>query len=470
MNDRIMVRLRLSILNVLLLISLVQAGDRTNIRALGMARIHGPVARGIHSFGINPANLALPDNSRFGLSFLPFGIRISSDLISYDIYQEYFTGVVQPDGSRKPRYLNTEDKMKILESMEDGLGTTRMDVDAVIIAMGFSFPGGIGVGFSVSDHLGGKLVLPRDYARFFLFGLDSSGSRYVFDGTEVSAWWWREFNVSAGMPIPVELGPLQDFYAGVGVKVLKGYGMIRTSHYRASIANVPLGGNQYRADLKFNYLIQRSGIDFFRESSTEIPIFPMPAGNGLGIDLGLACTIHGISLHASVSDIGTVRWKRNLTETYGTYDLSIDDPLSQANEDSIQEALGGKNRPGSEFTTSLPTVLRLGAALSSKRTPLLRFLPGELLVAAEYQQGLSRSMGGTTIPRLALGLEYKVIPFLPLRTGVSLGGDEPFRWAAGIGLDFEYVRVDVATENVGILFFPNQLTMISLAAGLEIRF
>lgn len=465
-----MVPLRLPLLAVLLVSSLLEAGDRTNIRALGMARVLGPVARGIHAFGINPANLALPDNSRFGLSFLPFGVRISSNLISYDIYQEYFTGVLQPDGSRKPRYLNTEDKMRILESMESGLGTTRMDVDAIIVGMSFSFRGRIGVGFSVSDHLGGKLVLPKDYARFFLFGLDSSGSKYVFDGTEVSAWWWREFNVSAGMAIPVELNPFEDFYAGVGVKVLKGYGMIQTSHYRASIANVPLGGNQYRADLKFDYLTRRSGIDFFRESSNEIPIFPMPAGNGFAVDLGLACTIRGISLHLGVSDIGTVRWKRNLTETYGSYNLSIDDPLSQANEDSIQEAGKGKNRPGGEFTTSLPTILRLGAAMSSDRTPLLHFLPGELFVAAEYQQGLSSSMGGTTTPRLALGLEYKVISFLPLRTGVSVGGDEPFRWAAGIGLDFEYVRVDVATENVGILFFPNQLTMISLAAGLEIRF
>ena len=126
-----MTLLRLTV-SVMVVGSLLNAGERTNIRALGMARTLGPVARGIHAFGVNPANLALPDNGRFGLSFLPVGVRISSDLISYDIYQEYFTGVQQPDGSRTPRYLTMEDKVRILESMEDDFGTTRMDVDALL--------------------------------------------------------------------------------------------------------------------------------------------------------------------------------------------------------------------------------------------------------------------------------------------------------------------------------------------------
>ncbi len=65
------------------------AGDRTTIRGIGMGRTFTAASRGIDAIGINPANLAIPDRSRFSMVVLPFTYRLSTELFSYDIYQDF---------------------------------------------------------------------------------------------------------------------------------------------------------------------------------------------------------------------------------------------------------------------------------------------------------------------------------------------------------------------------------------------
>ena len=128
----------------------------------------------------------------------------------------------------------------------------------------------------------------------------------------------------------------------------------------------------------------------------------------------------------------------------------------------------GYNQTGEPFSSSLPTTLRIGATLQTDESQLFPFLPGKMLLAFDYTQGLNSSMGNITQPRFSLGLEYRVIPFLPLRTGISMGGGEGVHWAAGFGLDFHYVCLDVATENFGMLFSKKIPQNVSIAAGLRI--
>ena len=48
-----------------------QAGEQTNIRGLGMARTSVAASRGLDAVGINPANLALPDDGTVTISLVP---------------------------------------------------------------------------------------------------------------------------------------------------------------------------------------------------------------------------------------------------------------------------------------------------------------------------------------------------------------------------------------------------------------
>jgi hypothetical protein len=92
-----------------------------------------------------------------------------------------------------------------------------------------------------------------------------------------------------------------------------------------------------------------------------------------------------------------------------------------------------------------------------------------MLLAIDYNQGLNESMGNSTKPRISAGMEYRIIPLIPLRTGISVGGNDRLRWAFGFGLDFLVVSWDLSTENFGMLFSPKSFNMFSVSTGLRVR-
>ena len=450
----------------------LNAGDRWNIRAIGMGRTSVASSRGTEAIGINPANLALPGRGVFSLSLFPIGVRVSTEMISYDIYQQYFTGIpgTGNGGSRDPKILTEEDKQNILSSLPDGLAATRIDIEVMDLGASITTNKLGGLGVAVVDHASGSLEIAKDFTRFFLYGLDSAGSRYNFDGTSVTAAWWREFNISYAYQITLSSEWLRSLSIGVGAKLLQGYGIFETQHYSASVANQRVGANQYLLNAQFDYLTRRAGADFFNpDKHVDMSMFPEPAGKGVGFDLGVSAQIKpGLRVAASITDIGNIHWTKNLVKTDGRYSLAMDDPFKTENADSLENAVRGKNQAGDEFSSTLPTTLRIGVALESDESTILSFLPGKMLLAFDYTQGLNSSMGNVTEPRFSLGMEYRGIPFLPLRTGLSMGGGEGVRWAAGFGLDFQYVCLDVATENFGALFSKKIPQNVSIAAGLRV--
>ena len=450
----------------------LNAGDRWNIRAIGMGRTSVASSRGTEAIGINPANLALPGRGVFSLSLFPIGVRVSTEMISYDIYQQYFTGIpgTGNGGSRDPKILTEEDKQNILSSLPDGLAATRIDIEVMDLGASITTNKLGGLGVAVVDHASGSLEIAKDFTRFFLYGLDSAGSRYNFDGTSVTAAWWREFNISYAYQITLSSEWLRSLSIGVGAKLLQGYGIFETQHYSASVANQRVGANQYLLNAQFDYLTRRAGADFFNpDKHVDMSMFPEPAGKGVGFDLGVSGQIKpGLRLAASLTDIGSIHWTKNLVKTDGRYSLAMDDPFKTENADSLENAVRGKNQAGDEFSSTLPTTFRIGVAVESDESTILSFLPGKMLLAFDYTQGLNSSMGNVTEPRFSLGMEYRGIPFLPLRTGLSMGGGEGVRWAAGFGLDFQYVCLDVATENFGALFSKKIPQNVSIAAGLRV--
>jgi hypothetical protein len=93
-----------------------------------------------------------------------------------------------------------------------------------------------------------------------------------------------------------------------------------------------------------------------------------------------------------------------------------------------------------------------------------------MLITLDLTQGLNESMGNTQDPRVSVGLEYTGIPWLPLRTGWSLGEDSRVRWAIGAALEFKSFSWDIATENIGLLFSRHDFNMYSFATGFRLRF
>lgn len=446
-------------------------GDRWNIRGLGMARTNVATSRGIDAIGINPANLAVYHDGSFQLNLFSAGIRASSDLISFETYNNYFTGVDNGSETRVAKYLSESDKNKILEIFPGGVATTRMDMDLMLFGLMIRPSENASFGFTISDHVGGKIVFPRDLAKMFLFGLDSTGSTYSFDNTNVSAWWWREYNLSYSRIIPSFLKPFGEIAVGAGFKLLRGYGLVETIHNRASLRNERIGTNQYQAIISADYHIRKSGINLFSEDDKDgFTLFPDPAGSGVGFDFGIATSISNIRLHLSVTNIGSISWDTNIIETTGKSEIKIEDPFSEEISDSLESSFKGKNVKGRDFSSSLPTTLRIGAAVLSSEVGFLSSIPGHLTASFQYSQGLNESMGNITAPRFSTGIEYKPIKFLPIRTGLSISSEEGIRWGFGFGIDLHYWQINISSENFSAIFSPSNLDVVSIAIGSRLRF
>jgi hypothetical protein len=466
-----------SIAGGLALVSIALAGDRSNVRGTGMARTFVVESRSVDALGINPANLSLDDRLPFTLALPSVGVRVSSQLISYDAYNNYFTGIPDPQnpGKRIQKVLTDQDKRDLLNLFPDN-GSTRADVEATFLGMSIQM-GGIGsLGFAITDHVGARVDLPKEYLKVFLFGFDALGSSYNFNGTSASAWWWREMNLSYANKLPFSLPILENTYFGVGFKIVHGYGTMVTDHYNGSLTNLVEPGNQFRLQAAFDFLTKRSGSSVFgtdtatNKSKFDFKPFPDPAGKGTGFDIGLNGMIgEKLRIGISITDIGRISWDQNLVETGGSYSATLTDPLDTTQQNALKNGFKGTNHPGSPFTTALPTKLRVGASFQTKDMPIVHYIPGNLLMEVDYEQGLNSSLGNTTTPRVSIGTEWRLIPILPLRTGITVGGSDQFRWAFGFGLDIWILSIDVGTESFGALFSPRSFSMASVAAGLRMR-
>ena len=460
----------LELLLISFVIQTVMAGDMSNTRGVGMARTINAASRGIDAVGINPANISIPDKGFLNINLVPFGAHVSTEILTFDLYKEYFTGV-DSVGKRWAKRLEPADKEKILNQMPD-LPVTRIRAEAMIF--GASFQNQIigGIGFGIIDHAGANIKLSKDFFRMAAFGLEPAGSVYVFDGTEANAWWYREYNLSYGRKLPVNLEFLNALYAGFGVKLLHGFGISQSIRQSSSFGNYPdqLNPAQYTLIGNLDFLTVHTGVDFMNEDSNEkVSPFPAPVGKGVGFDIGFSGEFaNGMRASLSVTDIGKIKWNINVIESYNSKSVTITGNFSHL-EDTLDTMTKGKTRQGEAFETKLPSALRVGFETEASRIPGLFFMPDDFIIAFDYQQGFNESLGNTTKPRFSLGAEHYVLSVLPLRTGIAFGGDDKVRWSFGFGVDLYNFSLDFASDNFGTVFIPNSFQTISFSMGMKVR-
>ncbi|HAV22814.1 MAG TPA: hypothetical protein DCX46_04835 [Bacteroidetes bacterium] len=448
-----------------------QVGDRTKVRAVGMARTVNANTLGVDAFGVNPANLGLPSNRTIDIGIANVGFHVKSELINYEIYQKYFTGVPGANGERVAMELTDQDKEDLMAMMADD-GETRFDGELNLFSLALCHPVVGGLGVSINEHVGVRNFLTKNYFRMALFLLPQEGALYDLSGTSFEGWWWRDYNFSYGRKLPFTIPFFKETYFGFSVKFIRGYGYFGTDYYRSKFGTElgPNGLPTIKGSSEF--LVRRTGADFLpdlADGEFSNP-FPDPAGKGRGLDFGLAAELNnGIHLSAGVVNIGSITWEENVRETEGAGEISISNPLDMAGRDSLEQAFSGIDRVGAPFTTNLPTQLRFGASMWSDEVAFLQWLPGRMMLAFDYTQGLNSSLGNSTTPRLSVGTEYRLIPLLPLRTGIAVGGGDKFRWAAGLGLDLYVLTLDFGTENIGVLFSPDSFSMFEFSFAMRIK-
>lgn len=434
------------------------AGDQTNIRGLGMARSATAASRGLDAVGINPANLALPDDGTVTLSILPVGVGVGSDFLTYGLYNKFFTGVESPTG-RVARNLSEADKQEFLRAFPGGSGTLGAAAEIRPVGLALRFEGFATIALTATERVAATAVIPSSYAAFLLEGM-TPGSRYDFSGAGGSAVWTREYALSAGFALPT-IAPFRSWSAGVSLKLVHGFAyasVTRDNTFLSAGSNGMLDAN-----------IDIAGVSSHADIGGSP--FPCPAGSGIGADIGLSAELNDyMTAGISVTDIGSMHWDGNVRELYGGGRMHLDDPMNGAQRDSLEHAVTGNTRTGNPFTVGLPTTLRAGVQVELENLRWVKkVLFGGLTAACDYTQGFSGFPGTSRVGRLSLGLEYRPWQFLPIRTGASFGGADRFDFALGFGLKIWVFRLDIASENIGWLFSHDTFSRGSLGVGLTLK-
>ena len=443
----------------------VAGGERTNIQGVGMARTFVAHSRGLDAVGINPANLAAEDGGRVTFGLMPIGIHLGSDFLSYGLYSKYFTG---QDGSsgRVSKHLTDADKQDILAAFHEGVGRVSAHLEVRPIGLSVRLTEHSRIALTMTEYVMVNAMIPHDYLEFLFYG-NTPGSLYDFGKTSAEAYWLREYALSFGTNLPAP-SFLNSLSAGAAVKMVHGFGYFQVDRFNTSMLTGTDGILHGSVDVHG----RASGIDpLTGAENANFQPFPAPAGSGLAFDLGVASDVNEyLSVGMSVTDIGSVEWRSNVEELVGSGQLEVTDPLSQAQRDSIENAVTGEHHPGTSFSTALPTTFRLGAAVELHKVPFLKsILWGEWTFACDYNQGLVDGAGISTSGRFSMGLEFRPWGFLPLRTGASFGGVDHFNFALGFGLHFGVFDLDLASEHLNFLLQEESLSHGSVAMGMRIR-
>ena len=380
------------LVGVSLMISpMVQAGQ-SSARSVAMGGAFTSLATGFDAARYNPANLGLLDYQKTALEFVGVGANIVNNSFSLDDYNRY-TGAVLTDA----------DKADILGKIPDEGLAIAVDIEAA--ALSFSM-GRFAFHTSVIGQA--DVNLNKDLLDLILNG-NSFGDTVTITGSHSDAVAYVQSGISYGIPL-YTVGTRQ-LSGGMTFKYLRGIAVEQIVELQGMLSTelTGFGGN--------GEMIARTA----------------SGGSGYSLDLGAAFQLsESYTVGARVRNIASsISWSNN-TEEHG-YNFNFD-TVTVDNMSADYIVSDDYTLPIESFSTSLPAVMNVGVANTN----------GKLIWAIDWEQGFRRAAGASKNPRIALGLEYAVLSFLPLRTGFASGGAKQTAFSFGTGLYLSAFYLDVA--------------------------
>lgn len=442
-------------------------------RSIGLAKTYTAASNGIYAVGINPANLFQMEEGSVELStLLPFpfiSFHTGTDFLSVEQLKYYFGGV---DG--KPRVLTEGDKRELNSLFEKG-GNLFISFSTTLLS--FALKPSVDAGsfaFSVNDFAGGNAKIPQAIIDLGLNG-NNVDKKYEFNGENLSSWWIRNYGVSYAREFLFDSEDwLKQISAGVSFKLVHGFYFIELVKSNSHLFTDVNHQIEAQADMMgYSAFSDGFGIKYDFDSTnrqSNFSLFMPPAGKGFGLDLGLSLlSSDSWQFSISLTDIGKINWAENAAVFKTEGKAVINDFTDQAQLDSLKDSFTGKGEHIESFSSGLATALRVG--ISHKLNDEENFLPGNMLLALDYNQGFNNLPGNSTKPRFSLGIELKLADWIPyLRSGVSFGGVEDFAWALGLGIYSGLLEINFATSYFQSVISPNSMKQISFALDSKWKF
>ncbi|GBU21456.1 hypothetical protein R80B4_01347 [Fibrobacteres bacterium R8-0-B4] len=411
----------------------------------------------------NPALVGLDTPPRGGLSLLPFSVTVWSDKLSppFDLSfvtdpSDYLTKFMRESFGLKgndPGLISE----KLTNELRDGIGVyTNVKTSPLVFATR-------GFGLSVSTfadvdvRIPGGLLIP-----FFsdTEGLLAGQKGIDLSDTRVSAVSASEVAVKLGFSTDVPF--LRDYLgldkggAGVGIKLLLGHAYLDAKTEEGSAITYNDSTNKYKAGARLNVLSAGTGFNNkFRYNESYLIDNPIN-GQGWGLDLGTIFRNNNHAVSVDVQDIGMIVWNgkevRKGAISFKPNNGS-DDGFDLNNLNNLDSLLKSDTLAptGENYVLWLPAALNLGYTYSLHFHGELGILLGYLTTSLGFSQQLVSGIGHDTyVPRLSAGATLGLLAgCLPVRYGVTVGGQQKLTSAAGFGLDAKYISADIFYKAVG---------------------
>lgn len=399
-------------------------------RSLGMGRAQLALDAAASTAWTNAALLGLPSSKGAMIAPLPgLSLGLGNDTFGFQTLDELLSG----------KTLSDADMQQLAASIPaSGLGF-KLDFGT---ALGVSAPmhrTGVFVRAS-ADTVG--LALPKDLFTLLLLG-NAGTSAIAIDalqGARADA--FADLGFSVGLP--VAFGGAKATALGLTARYIQAIGFARVTEASGKLLET-------HADGSFSGAAQAT-----YQYGTM--------GSGGALDLSLASEVRDdLRLVATVGNIGGVRWPK-ITEKRYTYQLepyqlgfSGADGQFNATAPKTTTSEGAGPNDGKELWDPLPLKLGFGA-----RWIPLRSVP--LQVLGDVELGTGRAYGVSTQPEVRLGGEYRLIGWLPLRAGLSAGGERATSFTTGLGLELGPCRLDLAIGSYDGLFSASKGGYYALAS------
>lgn len=453
----------------------------SDAKSAGLAFTYASNALGVDAIGVNPANLAITDISKFSLKTFfplpPLAFSLTTPL-SIEKYNYFFGGVDDGTGKTVGRYLNQSDK----DELNQLLGETDLDFNLNLNYLSFAINVNEKVGafgFAFADRIGTNLRLSKVFTDLIFSGLYPA-KIYSFSDLDIKLSYIREISFSYGRKI-IEFDDkfIKELYGGVAIKFFRGYYYLGTaknnSYFKLDNDNVIRGKWDYEI---YHALSPNFAKNYGKDSIVSVEDFsfsfaPEPAGSGTGFDIGLNATLQNqIKIAFAIVNIGSITWDKNQAIIKGSGSFEYEGYTSKEQIDSLTDKFKQVTSDlKSSFATGLPTVLRLGVSYQLDQAPFITKFPGKMLVSFDYNQGFNNEIGNSTKPRFSLGIDWKPGNWIPsIRTGFSLGGKSGFRWGFGIGMFAGPIEFNFATSNFESIVSPNTANKLNLFIDTKWRF
>ena len=477
-----------------------------NSMSLGMGGGGTAYVDGYHANFINPANLMINTTNKrpkrsLGLAG-GIGLRTGGTLINLDVYDTYFTKGLTLEGEV------AENMLTDLFGGTNSNLTKEASTTFSLVPFGFSNRGEKSA-FSLATRVRvtEDFTINRGFGEVGVYGLDPAKLENV---TPVN------FNFGAVAYSEISVGYARQvlalpsllfaknvkLYAGIAPKYIIGI-QHSTLDFNSTIEIQRANNSPYanRIIHDFDYRLNTVGalaqdlrdFDAAYDLDNSVSINDYLGNNGsaadvnasgFGVDMGatLEMDISGIPIidgifgkkktlrvSMSVTDIGKLNFNKTPTAitANGEFDFSgsgnDDEPGDFYNDlaDSLQNEVYGDfdAEEISGFEYKLPGMYNFGASL----------VLGKLTTSVDYGFGFNNNGTNSKRSVLNLGLEYRLLGFVPLRVGTRMGGYSSSVYSAGAGIDLNFLELSAGLSVVGN-DTENGGSVAAAFSGLVLRF